>query len=367
MSSPAVLDIDSLLQPIDESNPTGVNLREDYSPTSPYQALKDARKKARDIERQSVGEDGEGGSADWRPILDGAPTILSEKSKDLEVAVWLIEGLVRRSQFAGLRDGFRLARELVVRFWDNLYPMPDEEDGIGRRVAPMMGLEMLISWIENCPLTQGKTAGPFTRASYRQAEELEGITDPDKRRARIERGAVTMDKFKQAVAETPAPFFANLVEDLKECTEAYDQLCAALDEKCGSDAPPTSRVREALESCLDVIMATAKDKLDSLVPQPAAGEAAGAGAGGGNGAAAGPGVSVGEIRTRDQAFESLLRVAQFFREREPQSPVPYALEQVVRWGRMPLPALLTELLPEETARQSLFKMVGIPEPKTESE
>ena len=37
----------------------------------------------------------------------------------------------------------------------------------------------------------------------------------------------------------------------------------------------------------------------------------------------------------------------------------YALEQAVRWGRMPLPDLLTELIPEQSARDQIFKIVGI--------
>jgi type VI secretion system protein ImpA len=57
----------------------------------------------------------------------------------------------------------------------------------------------------------------------------------------------------------------------------------------------------------------------------------------------------------------LLRVAEFFRRTEPHTVLSYALEQVVRWGRMPLPALLRELIPDDGSRQQLFKQVGIPD------
>src|SRR5688572_13873787 len=205
MGSPAVLDIEELLKPIAEGSPTGANLREDFSPTSPYQTLKDARNKARRLERENVG-DGELPPADWKPILNNVPQILKEKAKDLEITVWYIEALVRSHQIPGLRDGFKLAKEMVVRFWDNLHPMPDAEDGLLKRTAPFTGLNgedgdgTLINPINNIRLTQGKNAGPFTRASFRQAADLDSVTDPDKRRARVERGAVSMDKFLQAVA-----------------------------------------------------------------------------------------------------------------------------------------------------------------------
>jgi hypothetical protein len=42
--------------------------------------------------------------------------------------------------------------------------------------------------------------------------------------------------------------------------------------------------------------------------------------------------------------------------------VPYGLEQVVRWGNMPLPALLGELIPDESPRHQLFRQVGIRPP-----
>lgn len=74
--------------------------------------------------------------------------------------------------------------------------------------------------------------------------------------------------------------------------------------------------------------------------------------------AAAEGVS-GRVGTREEAFRTLLRVAEFFKRTEPHSPVSYALEQAVRWGKMPLPQLLDELIPEDAVRQQLFKLIGI--------
>jgi len=44
--------------------------------------------------------------------------------------------------------------------------------------------------------------------------------------------------------------------------------------------------------------------------------------------------------------------------------IPYALEQVVNWGKMSLPDLLAELIPDEGPRKSVFKQVGIRPPET---
>jgi type VI secretion system protein ImpA len=135
-------------------------------------------------------------------------------------------------------------------------------------------------------------------------------------------------------------------------------LGAMLDEKCSqaeggrSQAPPSSNLRNALESCGDLLQNLCKGRL----PQATAAGAEGGGVGA-------TGVPAGPIAGREDAFRLLLQVAEFFKRTEPHSPVSYALEQAVRWGRLPLPALLAELIPEEQARMQLFKLVGISPPE----
>ena len=59
---------------------------------------------------------------DWRPVFDLAVQALTEKTKDLEITVFLLEALVRRDGLAGLAAGFHLVRELCERYWEQLYP-----------------------------------------------------------------------------------------------------------------------------------------------------------------------------------------------------------------------------------------------------
>ncbi len=147
MASSEILDFATLLAPIPGDNPAGRPLREEVAHDAVYYVLKDARSTARAAERSLAFVDKDKDDAnrdrpspkidppDWRPILQLAPRVLAEESKDLEVTGWLIEALVRQHGYAGLRDGIRLARELVEAFWDHLYPLPDEE-GVATRVAP---------------------------------------------------------------------------------------------------------------------------------------------------------------------------------------------------------------------------------------
>src|SRR5262245_34606687 len=118
MASPQVLDVASLLTPIAQGGRAGSDLRKDLSPTSTYQSRKDSRNAARSTEGKSARAtaDLKQPKPDWSPILKQVPKLLATKTKDLELAAWLIEALVREHGFAGLRDGFTLACGLIEGF-----------------------------------------------------------------------------------------------------------------------------------------------------------------------------------------------------------------------------------------------------------
>ena len=183
MGSPDVLDFARLLAPIPGENPAGRPVRADFSPTSSYQAIKDARSAARAGERSAAWSDEQDAqSADhrahWKRLLELGPKAIAEESKDLEIAAWLTEGLVREHGYAGLRDGFRLMRELAETFWDTLYPLPDEE-GSATRTAPLAGLNgeesdgVILAPIAGVPVTAAGSCRPLTLADYRRAVDLE--------------------------------------------------------------------------------------------------------------------------------------------------------------------------------------------------
>ena len=54
----------------------------------------------------------------------------------------------------------------------------------------------------------------FSLADYKDAMELERKA-PEIRRRRVEQGALTIDMFNQAVAETSVEFFRKLLDDLE--------------------------------------------------------------------------------------------------------------------------------------------------------
>lgn len=65
---------------------------------------------------------------------------------------------------------------------------------------------------------------------------------------------------------------------------------------------------------------------------------------------------------RDQAFQQLRELADYFRQTEPHSPVAYLLDKATRWGYMALPELLTELLSnQQDTIDRVFNLTGLDE------
>jgi len=65
-----------------------------------------------------------------------ASEALATKSKDLQIAVWLIEALIKSEHFTGLRAGLDLISGLIGNFWDGLYPEIEDGD-LELRAAPL--------------------------------------------------------------------------------------------------------------------------------------------------------------------------------------------------------------------------------------
>ncbi len=368
MSTIQTIDIDALLVPISEQQPTGVDVRQDDAPMSRYRQVKDARHKARRQESQGIWDDDDQASepADWAPVLREAPTLIGEQSKDLEVAAWLTEALIRQHGYAGLRDGFRLCRELVDRYWDDLYPQPDPDEPadayeVPLRVAALAGLNgsdqdgPLVSAIKAVSLVDSQELGPVGLSLYQQAVALDKIEDANERAKRLEHGSISTQMFEKAVAESSASFFRTLISDLDEARQEFAKLCESLETRCGSNqAPPSSNIRLALNDCYDCVTGISRDILAADMPMEESGD-------GDSTTGGAPRVS-GPIQSREQAFAVIGQVAQFFRQSEPHSVLAWQLEECIRWGRMSLPDLLADLIADGSAREQLFRRVGIPPP-----
>jgi type VI secretion system protein ImpA len=291
-----------------------------------------------------------------------APELLATTAKDLEITAWYVEALVRAHGFAGFRDGCRLATGLCERYWDTFHSLQDDE-GVATRVAPIAGLNgiegegTLIQPLRRVPITAGGDVGPFSAYQYEQAYALAQVPDAATRARREAAGAVTLDNFNKAVAASGGAFYVNLLEDVAGALKAFEEMTASLDTKAGDASPPSSNIHDLLGSISGTVRNVSKELVARHVQSQAPTEAAVAEA-----VATAPAAPNSAPRGREDALQQLLRVADYFKESEPHSPISTTLEEVVRRARLPFSELLAELLPDANAWRAALTNAGIKPP-----
>jgi type VI secretion system protein ImpA len=335
---------EALLQPIPGSNPSGESLR--YSPL--YEKIKEARREE-DSAPAGVWEH-EVKKADYPLVIKLAQEALTAQTKDLQLAAWLAEALLKKQGFGGLKDGLALCQGLVEKFWDTLHP-PIEDGDLELRAAPLewMGSRLDLA-VRSTPLN--KEGHNFLQ--YQESRKV-GYEDQAKsaeqkksRDAQLKENKLAPEAFDKAFTETPKVFYLQAEKDLDACLAGAGTLEKLCDEKFGSDAAPSFRtLKTALEEVRHVVHALLEKKRETE-PDPVevapAEEAAAAAAEGGvapGAAGAAPTASIlisvatsSEPEDRREAVASVARAAAFLRQREPLSPAPYLMLRGLRWGEL---------------------------------
>ncbi|HDY7523318.1 TPA: type VI secretion system protein TssA [Vibrio vulnificus] len=358
------------LLPISAEQPAGVDPRSDITPQSLYYRLKDQRMQARNIERNAIIEEEPilNYANLWQVFLDEVPQALTSQTKDLEYVAWLIEALTRLDGFKGMAVGYELATYYLENYWADLYPMPDE-DGLETRISPIIGLNgidnegTLIFPLSCIPMTEGLSEQPYAYWEYQQALDFERC-DEDKKRAKRDQGVPELSDITQAVKSSSSQFYQRLIEDLNRAISSFERFSQALDSAC-EEVTPSSYISRKLDAIHSAIMHLASDKMikvsketNSDEPSHSASSHEGEIDGRGQGEANFQ-LLAANMHSREQAIVHLQRVADFFRETEPHSPVSYTIEQVIRWCGMSLPELLAELISDGDAKKGYFRLVGI--------
>ena len=355
------MDIDTLLAPISDAQPTGADARVEPDITQNYYSLKDARTTARAAERSNIFDSSQSEIPEWLTIVNQAPQVLCEQTKDLEICCWYTEALIRKDGFSGLKHGFEVIRGLIEEFWDELYPMPDE-DGLETRVAPLAGLNgsgaegVLISPIRNVKLTASNSHDSYNLWQYQQALEIQKIHDENERQNRIDAAGFSITDIQQSVSDTSDDFFIETVNNLNSCIEDYKSISNMLDEHCGLDiSPPSRNIINVLEECLGAIKHLAGDVLENDEDINNDTESEDSAEPSGSAVV----TKAGTINSREEAFKQLLKISDFFKKTEPHSPIPAILERAVKWGNMPLEQLIQELIPDNSAREHFSELTGV--------
>lgn len=334
---------DDLLNPIEGSNLSGANLR--YDPI--YDKIKEARREESQPPPGMTEQD--------RKVSDNAQVVrlttdlLTNKTKDLQLAAWLTEASLKQRGFGGLKDGLALCCGLVDKFWETLYPEIEDGDAESRG-APLgfLGMKLDIP-LKLVPVVE---KAKYTLLDYQQSrdvgyeDQVKGDEAKKKRAALIKEGKLTPELFDKAFEETPKKFYAQAEKDLDGCLEDLARLKKSCDEKFGDDGPTFRPLQSALEASRHQIHAFLQKKRekepDPVEPVPVADAASGNEDAGAVVAGTGPvrtGVLISvegssEPADRVEAVKKIAEAAAYLRRREPQSPASYLMLRGLRWGEL---------------------------------
>jgi len=343
LSSPAVLNPDELVLPISDASPSGEPLADAIR-----LQLDELRKEADDFDASSAGR-----QADWPKIIRLATETLAGKSKDLLVAVRLVEATTKKHGVAGLRDGLILLGRLVTDCWDYLHPIPGPGEDAEIRVGPFNWLN---DSMRGAKFPQAIRSIPLLKTGSKSFAYVDWITP--ERKGEVE----------EAIGKIDIPYLRNAFADANAAWSALESLSRSLDDQLGNDIAPnflspenTSSIGTAIEQCLQLIREVARRRGVEL--EPSANVAAEPETGDAGTASSGPSSPTSYGNTREELYRQIEVIATTLKRIEPHSPIPFMLERCVRLGGLPFPSLMRAIIREAGTLDELDRIMGLESPK----
>jgi type VI secretion system protein ImpA len=337
------LDLDSLLQPMAPERPCGSELR--HEPL--FEDLVDAAEPG--VEYETVGgkEVAKPRARDWPRIRRDA-LALARRGRDLRLLLLLLRALTVTAGWQGLADGLALIRRSLEEYWDTLWPRldPDEREPVDQAFHRLNTLhqltdgERLLAELRRVPLAEARGHAPVTLRDLdilaRRLTPLPGEAPPDA--ALIEavfRDAPVDELRATAAASRTAGAELGRIEQL-------------LGERLGD---PT--LVPSFTPLMELIDAAARELARRLPAPPEPADAPppieadrGAGGGGeGRGERAMRGNGLERVDSREEVLQALDLVLDYYRRREPASPVPLLIGRAKRLVPMSFIEVLAELAP----------------------
>ena len=343
-----------LLAAIPGDNPSGRPIRDDPV----YEKIRDARREDDDADQGAWQRARK--VADHAMVVKLTTEVLSTTSKDLQLASWWTESMLKREGVVGLLDGVTLMHRLLLEYWDTVYPELEDGDP-SLRAGPLDFVGMkLVESLRAAPCTAGKHGFRQYETALLIGTEEEVRNDDARRLARdahAAKGEPVIEQVLASVDATPKAWYVDLSRTIADTSAEVYALDAVGNDRFVEEAPSFRRLLDTLESVQRTADALLARRRAQEPDDDGSGDATGDGdAAGASGIAA----TLGAIPTSEaDAGARVVVAARYLRRVRPTDPVPYALLRALRWqslsapdaGRdVPSPALLHAPPTAERAR-----------------
>lgn len=347
-------DVAPLLAPIDGADPGGPDLR--YDPV--IDRIRELRRE--DDQRASRGIwIAKLKVADWNGAADLCADVLARRSKDLQVASWLVEAVAARDGLSRLSPALEFLALLSEACWPVLWPRREPEHEDDPREAIFLWLDGRLAELAMRTRIAVQEGLEPTWQDRISAQRLGAPSDTKAGRKPAEGRPteLTITVLDAAVERTDTEFYRALAIHVRDCRAALDRLkatLAVLQDGRGSSFSRFGSVLTSMATWLRPLLlrrgidterlhmpgpAPGAENAPQEPPRPATEEDAPMPID----AAPIPAAN-GRISSRDEAYRVLEAVAGYLERTEPHSPVPLLVRRAISWGAMPLPQLLAELM-----------------------
>lgn len=343
--------IESLLQNIEKDAPSGTNLKHNGI----YTSIKAAR--TADDPTLPMGQwEHDLKAADWEEVTKLSVEALGTKSKDLQIAIWLLEAQINMWGFAAIGPCINFIQTLCEQFWPSMYPEIDDGD-IEYRTNLIIWLnEKLQPTLKQLPITAMRGDTYYTWAMWEMAAQHEQL--PPETRKQMQDDLLSPQTIVSAIIATPIEFYKDIFGDLNLALIALDDFSQSLDNLCGEYSPSISGITGVLEEIYETLYshvkhrgleATAEENQE--IPEGMADGQQGDEPPGGGGR--------GPIRNRTDAYARLAEAAEYLSHDDPHSPVPYLVHKAIEWGQMNTAELYQELFIQYQGQLNIFEVMGL--------
>lgn len=351
--------LEELLQPVEPLNPAGHSAKS----SGVYHAIQGARRED-DASLPQGPWQHELKRADWAAVSANALDTLRRKSKDLQVAAWLLESQIHQGGFSGIAPCLVLIDALMVTYWDDMYPKRAGSDTTHRANVLRWINRKLLPLVRQVPITAAGPSGDFTWADRESAQRHDpALKIPGSGLTGATHGTVPesrSDLLATAMAQTPTARYQQMRTDLQDALDAIARLTQTIDACFDSEAPGMTALSGLLTQILLGVESELRRRglltelLSPVVPATPAPDAPLA-----------P-IAVAPC-SRAQAYALLEQAAQTLLVTDPHSPAPYLVRRAVEWGRLSTSDLYKEVFIRMGGQINIFELVGLEVPEAQTE
>lgn len=349
-----MIEIDDLLRELSPEAPCGEDL--EYEPKSDYGTLERAAQ--RKPEQQFGDTIIPAEEPDWETV-QGLALELFQSTRDLRIATLLTRALARTEGWPGFRDGLRLIKGLLERYWEAVHPQLDPQDDNDptfrvNTIASLNDATATLDGLRSAVLVESRAMGRFGLRDIQIASgELpapkDGKTPPPEPQ-------IIDAAFQDAALEQ----LQTVASAIGQSLETLTAIDATLLDRVGPEASPDlAALTDLITAAQKTIAPHLSQRLESAAPEDEVESSAPET----ENAMGDPSTTVKTptpaglkaINSRGDVIKAIDLICAYYAQHEPSSPIPILLERAKRLVAKDFMAILRDLAPEGIAQLEMIR------------